>query len=260
MSTESSSGVMNIESLQMKIENQQNIVKQLSNENEELYQQYSHLMIRNNKLLKRIDDLQGIIDDLHIRIEELQLISGNMLKLNDRIKHGNENALVQGDQITLNYNSEKINDDIKKKTEFNNVFSHWKNYPGQDARNEPNLRKQSQMLVHLYYHKALRAADLFSKSGVGGVTGARYVSTLKKFGLIQYTGARKKGQYVMTPKGVEFIENAIKAPIQPEESFTTHGDSGAFQHSKYPVIEQEGIPLKKEAVEAIANSFNQPDV
>ena len=259
MSTESASGVMNIESLQMKIENQQNIVKQLSNENEELYQQFSHLMIRNNKLLKRIDDLQGIIDDLHIRIEELQLISGNMLKLNDRIKQGKENSLLQSDQASLKYDAEKINDDIKKKTEFNNVFSHWKNYPGQDARNEPNLRKQSQMMVHLYHHKALRAAELFSKSGVGGVTGARYVATLKKFGLIQYTGARKKGHYVMTQKGIEFIEKAIEAPVQSEETSVSPDKAGAFEHSKYPVIEQQGIPLKKEAAEAISNSFNQPD-
>lgn len=261
MSTENASVIMNIESLQVKLENQQNIIKQLTNENEELYQQFSHLMIRNNKLLKRIDDLQGIIDDLHIRIEELQLINGNMLKINDKIRTGKDNSFTDRDSLTERKDdSEKINNELKRKLEFNNVFSHWKKYPGQDARNEPNLRKQALMLIVLYRHKSMRAADLFTSSGVGGVTGARYVATLKKFGLIIYTGARKKGQYVMTPQGIEFIEKAMAEPFHLE---TTSEDStlpGSFGHSNFPVIEQPGIPVKEEVVEILSSRFNHTDL
>jgi len=254
MSTEPKDTVMNVESLQMKLENQQNIIKQLSNENEELYQQFNHLMIRNNKLLKRIDDLQGIIDDLHIRIEELQLINGNILKLNDKIRKGNDARTVENDVVSTSTDtSGKANDDLKSSLEFNSVFSYWKNFPGQDAKNQPNLLKQAQMLTHLYHHKALRASDLFTLTGVGGVTGARYVATLKKFGMINYTGARKKGQYEMTPKGADFIEHALKEPLTLE--------SGSFRiSSKFPVIEQEGIPVKEDVKEQLSTQIDHPDL
>jgi predicted transcriptional regulator len=254
MSSEITNPVMTIESLQMKIENQNNIMKQLSNENEELYQQFNHLMIRNNKLLKRIDDLQGIIDDLHIRIEELQLINGNILKINDKIKSGNEHITETNDRSFIE--NDHSNEESENNFNFNTVFSHWKNYPGQDARNEPNLRKQAQMLVHLYYNKSLRASDLFLKTGVGGVTGARYVASLKKFGMINYTGARKKGQYQMTEKGIDFIEKAnqtLESEIRPQLTDT-------YERSNFPKIELEGIPVKQEVKDLLASHFDHADL
>ena len=87
-------------------------------------------------------------------------------------------------------------------------MNRWKSYPGQIAQNGPNLRKQILMLLHLYVTSSLRAAELFNRSGVGGVTGARYVSALKKFELIRFTGARKKGHYEITRTGMNFVENA----------------------------------------------------
>jgi len=260
MSTENSTAEMNVESLKMKIENQQNIMKQLSNENEELYHQFNHLMIRNNKLLKRIDDLQGIIDDLHIRIEELQLINGNMLKLNDKFRIKNDHSINANDHSSnANDNSERLNDKLKIITEFNKVFSKWKNYPSQDAKNEPNLRKQSQMLVHLYHRKELKASELFSKTGVGGVTGARYVATLKKFGLINYIGARKKGHYVMTSKGVEFIESAFNSVDEISQVQQMYSDHDA-QPKNFPEPEQKGISVKAEAKDALTSHLNHADL
>ena len=258
MSTENTKHVMNVESLQMKIENQQSIVKHLSNENEELYHQFNHLMIRNNKLLKRIDDLQGIIDDLHIRIEELQLINGNILKLNDKFRTGNDNSLkVDNNILNSNDGIEGINDEIKIKAEFNNVFSNWKNYPEQDGKNEPNLRKQAQMLIHLYHHKSLRASELFLKTGIGGVTGARYVATFKKFGLISYTGARKKGQYEMTQKGIDFVESSIRS-LAKSENILSH--TGSAKLSGFPVIDHPGIPVKEEVIELLSSFSGQQDL
>jgi len=256
MSTENTTDVMSVESLRMKVENQQEIMKQLTNENEELYQQFNHLMIRNNKLLKRINDLQGIIDDLHIRIEELQLINGNILKLNDRLRPGKDNAFIDNDVVfKISDNSEKINDELKTRAEFDNVFSHWKNYPGQDAKNEPNLRKQALMLIQLNRHKALKASDLFASSGVGGVTGARYVATLKKFGLISYIGARKKGQYEMTQTGISFIERALSEPIQ-----SVAAAANSSTPSRLPQIEQQGIPVKPEVKELLTSSLDHADL
>jgi predicted transcriptional regulator len=251
MLNENTNPVMNVELFKMKVENQQTMIKQLSGENEELYQQFNHLMIRNNKLLKRIDDQQGIIDDLHIRIEELQLINGNILKLNDGLRSRNDNSsAVDNGLLKSNDRKEETSDEI---TEFNKVFSEWKNYPGQDAKNEPNLRKQAQMLIHLYHHKALRAANLFSMTGVGGVTGARYVATLKKFGLITYTGARKKGQYEMTRKGADFIEASFSNSLQPESDLSF---SVTSKLPRIPVIEQPGIPVREEVKEILIDHFN----
>jgi predicted transcriptional regulator len=256
MSTENTTNVMSVESLRLKVENQQEIMKQLTNENEELYQQFNHLMIRNNKLLKRINDLQGIIDDLHIRIEELQLINGNILKLNDRLRPGKDNVLIDNDVLfKISDNSEKINDELKSRAEFDNVYSHWKNYPGQDAKNEPNLRKQALMLIQLNRHKALKASDLFASSGVGGVTGARYVATLKKFGLINYTGARKKGQYEMTETGINFIERALSEPLPAQPNIDS-----SVRPLRIPEIEQQGIPVKPEVKELLTSSFDHADL
>jgi len=193
---------MTIESLKQKAENQAKLVEQLTRENEILYHQYNHLIIRNGKMLKRIDDLQAIINDLHLRIEEMQLINGNMMALNDNLRKktlssgpDNMHPAAQPPDPSLNM------DDIQKR---------WKDYPGQISQNAPNLRKQMIMLMHLYTNNSLRADQLFSMTGVGGVTGARYVSTLKKFDLIRYTGARKKGYYEITRKGKEFIDASPK--------------------------------------------------
>jgi predicted transcriptional regulator len=199
---------MTIESLNKKIENQAKVVKGLTNENEELYHQYNHLIIRNGKMLKRIDDYQKIIDDLHIRIEELQLINGNMMQLNDKLRKRKDLSVSFDESNDLNSKSghEAAIEKIEAEFNLDELYNSWKKYPGQVAQNGPNLRKQVLMLIHLYRTTSLCAADLFNRSGVGGVTGARYVGTLKKFGLIRFSGARKKGFYEITKMGVEFVE------------------------------------------------------
>jgi predicted transcriptional regulator len=246
MTEDNISQVMTIEKLQLKIENQANLIKELSNENEEFYHQFNHLMIRNGKLLKRIDDLQRMIDELHLRIEELQLINGNMMQINDRLRVKGDNRFVSNDYIM------RHNDNIN--TISNNVAAHnldiellterWRNFPGQTAQNGPNLKKQVLMLVNLYSSSALKSDELFQLSGVGGVTGARYVSVLKKFGMIRFTGARKKGSYEITRAGKDFIENAgmlnKQIPVNPLE----------IVDNPLP----NGIPLRQEVQ---AGSFGQ---
>jgi predicted transcriptional regulator len=223
---------MSIEILQNKIDNQNKLIKELTNENEELYHQYNHLMIRNGKMLKRIDDLQRIIDDLHIRIEELQLINGNMLQINDKLRRKND--IQSGDstvEIRINNNLNAAEAPTHHTFDLDALCERWKKFPGQTAQNGPNLKKQVLMLVSLYSKQSLRAAELFSFAGVGGVTGARYVSALKKYGLICFTGARKKGHYEITPRGVEFLEN-------------TGIKDGSFHipsHASEPLINQIGI-------------------
>ena len=202
---------MNIETLQNKIDNQGRLIKELTGENEELYHQYNHLIIRNGKMLKRIDDLQRIIDDLHIRIEELQLINGNMMQLNDRLRNRSDFSASDYLQHTITTHSEKLTDEF----DMDELYNRWKNYPGQIAQNGPNIRKQIQMLIHLYSTPSLRAADLFNRTGIGGVTGARYVSVLKKYQLIEYTGARKKGHYKITSKGRVFIDQSVLVKQRP---------------------------------------------
>jgi predicted transcriptional regulator len=206
---------MNIETLQSKVTNQNRLIKELTGENEELYHQYNHLIIRNGKLLKRIDDLQRIIDDLHIRIEELQLINGNMMQLNDRLRNRGDFQTNENNTYQLTSNSTER---FTSEFDLEDLYNRWKNYPEQIAQNGPNIRKQVQMLIHLYSTPSLRAGDLFNLTGIGGVTGARYVSVLKKFQLIEYTGARKKGHYKITSKGRTFIDQGLKADSLPAKA------------------------------------------
>lgn len=202
---------MNIETLQAKLENQQKLIKELTSENEELYHQYNHLMVRNGKMLKRIDDLQKIIDDLHLRIEELQLINGNMLQINDRLRRRNESKFTF-DEISSEDGKKFSLLDSTHDLDLESLYERWKNYPEQVAQNSPNLRKQVLMMAALYTSGPLRASELFNKCGIGGVTGARYIAALKKFGMVAYKGARKKGQYEIISKGIELIENTFIPP------------------------------------------------
>ena len=207
---------MTIESLKKRIENQSGLVTELTKENEELYHQYNHLIIRNSKMLKRIDDYQKIIDDLHIRNEELQLINNNMMQLNDSLRQRSVNTITQNNGGTDDKNKANEIIEAEKIESFFNLedLNHrWKNFPGQSAHNNPNLRKQVLMLAYLYNTSSLCAADLFNKSGVGGVTGARYVSMLKKHELIRFKGARKKGSYEITSKGMKFMEGSLADQI-----------------------------------------------
>lgn len=202
---------MEIEKLKQKVENQSKLIGELTTENEVLYHQYNHLIIRNGKMLKRIDDLQKIIDDLHIRIEELQLINGNMMQLNDTLRNRRAMLSTVNESERTGMGSDSTNGllDYLCENDWNELQDRWKKYPGQIAQNGPNIRKQVTMLLYLYHSKRLTSAELFSMTGIGGVTGARYVSTLKKFEMICYTGARKKGHYEITARGKKFIEEII---------------------------------------------------
>jgi len=236
---------MDHDALKLKIENQQQVIDELTAENEQLFQQFNHLMVRNSKLLKRIDDMQQIIDSMHLRIEESQLINDNMLKINDNLRSKNDTSSAGIDRLPvdndlrgaidiLNRRIDELhlrNDLLQQRTnlissgnenlnlskdesqqhsdiDVDKLFECWKKYPGQQAKNAPNLRKQAQMLIHLFENKSLNAATLFMKTGVNGVTGARYVAVLKDFNLIEYKGARKKGQYYITQKGIDLIEKS----------------------------------------------------
>ena len=107
---------MDNEVLLQKIENQQKVISELTSENEQLFQQFNHLMVRNGKLLKRIDDMQQIIDSMHLRIEEAQLINDNMLKLNDTLRHRNDNTpLAQSGNVAGNDNIRGILDTINRR-------------------------------------------------------------------------------------------------------------------------------------------------
>jgi len=193
-----------------KLETLQTLVKELTTENDGLYHQLNHLMIRNNTLLKRIDDLQQAINDLHIRLEESNLINNNLIRSNDRRSTGydNRNAATS---LLRSEPRQPVKEDDLGSLDLEELYQKWKSFPGQEGKNEPNMRKQSLMLAHLYSKGNLTASDLFYHSGTGAVTGARYVATLKKFGMIEYTGARKKGHYRITPQGRQFVESRMEA-------------------------------------------------
>ena len=230
---------MTIEKLQLKAENQAKLIKELTNENEELYHQYNHLMIRNGKMLKRVDDLQKIIDDLHVRIEELQLINGNMMQINDKLRTRSDSRFAIINNPSSTHDQTALLNSALVDFDMDVLYERWKNFPGQTAQNGPNLKKQMLMLFHLYNTASLKANDLFNLVGIGGVTGARYVATLKKFGLIRYTGARKKGHYEITPKGVSFVENTGHHPAQ------TSNEMPKASHDRHVEIADNPLPKNK---------------
>src|SRR5690348_6476265 len=168
------------DALNLKLENQQKLINELTEENEKLYQQFNHLMVRNSKLLKRIDDLQQIIDNMHLRVEELQLANENLLKLRGLQKPEQTTALSQPtteynhalDTINRRIDELNLRNDIlqtranlfsqysgelakpqeteeinKPKINQDVLVEAWKNLPGQDAKNSPNLKKQMRMLT-----------------------------------------------------------------------------------------------------------------
>jgi predicted transcriptional regulator len=155
-------------------------------------------------------DFSQVVDSLNRRIDELHLRNDILQKRANLFS--NYSGELAKPQETVEVNKPRINYDV--------LFTTWKNYPGQDAKNEPNLRKQMQMLVSLFENESLNSVELFNKTGVNGVTGARYVGTLKKMGLIQYMGARKKGHYVITDAGKKLVESGIDA-----ETFSTGNNS-----------------------------------
>jgi predicted transcriptional regulator len=195
-----------------KTESLQVLVSTLTTENETLYHQLNHLMIRNNTLLKRIDDLQQAVNDLHIRLQESNLINNNLIKANDHIKAGYDNRNV-ATSLLRTQPSSAAGEDILESLDLEELYLKWKMYPGQEAKNSPNIRKQMSMLANLYSKGKLKASDLFYHSGIGAVTGARYVATLKKAGLIEYTGARKKGHYSITKKGRDFVDTKMDRQV-----------------------------------------------
>jgi predicted transcriptional regulator len=174
-------------------------------------------MIRNSTLLKRIDDLQQTIHDLHIRLQESNLIHTNLVRSNDHLRSGADNQHAASSLLSSSAMPDTLAVDIDA------LCSRWKAYPGQEARNAPNLRKQALMLALLQTHDKLRAAELFQQSGTGAVTGARYVAALKKAGLIEYTGARKKGHYRITPAGRAFVLSGEARPAAAETNTLLQG-------------------------------------
>ena len=114
------------------------------------------------------------------------------------------------------------------------------------------IRVEMLMLFHLYNTATLRANELFNLVGVGGVTGARYVATLKKYGLIRYTGARKKGHYEITTKGVSFIENTGHATVAHTNDL--------HSESVKPIIEAVDNPVPKSKFNAGSVLMNHEDL
>ena len=229
-----------------KIGNMQSMIKGLSIENDGLYHQLNHLMIRNNTLLKRIDDLQQAIHDLHIRLQESNLINNNLLKSNDHIRAGYDNRNTATSLLSSEMHKASQEENFGA-IDTEELYQKWKSFPGQAAKNAPNLRKQVMMLVRLYTIGKLKASDLFYQSDIGAVTGARYVATLKKFGLIEYKGARKKGHYLITETGKEFIEGRTGSH---EPITETPEDNTLYK----------GIPLQEELRVPTANLMDYFDL
>jgi uncharacterized protein YoxC/predicted transcriptional regulator len=189
---------MTIEKLQEELTRKESLIKELTAQNEHLYHQYNHLIVRNNKFLQRINDMQIVISELHQHIQDLQTANYKLLQGKSHLS-----------QASANGASTLKSDDQENSPAFTALFERWKNFPGQQAHNAPNIRKQVLLLTHLNQYGALKASELFLKTGINGVTGARYVSTLKKFNLIEYKGARKKGHYHITEQGRRLVNGSL---------------------------------------------------
>jgi predicted transcriptional regulator len=176
----------------------------LQTENEHLYQQYNHLMIRNQKLMKRIDDQQLLNDKLQDRIESLEQVIDKLRLRNDANSIRSMNFQYQND----NLKEEVIPNVVKLKSsvDLKELITRWGSLAGEKVKNNPTKKRQMQILSLLYENQKMSGLRLFMTCGITGVSGARYISALKKFGLIEFSGFRKDGYYFITEKGKKLVE------------------------------------------------------
>ncbi len=199
----------------------------LQTENEHLYQQYNHLMIRNQKLMKRIDDQQQLNDRLQGRIAALENIidkmrlasfTANSASYNQSFQKseagGANDSLnpvvvpnVQGLQSNIHVRPESISS-----TDLTQLIARWGALAGDTVKNTPTKKRQMQILTLLYDHQKMSGLKLFMTCGITGVSGARYIHTLKQFGLIEFSGYRKGGHYLITEKGKKLVEGETVEP------------------------------------------------
>ena len=176
----------------------------LQAENEHLYQQYNHLMIRNQKLMKRVDDQQLLNDKLQERIEGLEQMIDRLRVRNDSSPRSAFNSQTQNDSPALKPQVDYLQSNI----DMTQLISRWGSLAGPSVKNNPTKKRQMQILSLLYEHQKMPGMKLFIECGINGVSGARYIAALKKFGLIAFSGYRKDGFYFITEKGKElFKEN-----------------------------------------------------
>lgn len=70
-------------------------------------------------------------------------------------------------------------------------------------------RQQADILIYLYKHPSLSAKHLRSLFGLNKITGYRQAGALRKAGLIRWKGSHKRGAYVITEEGKNFIEKEL---------------------------------------------------
>jgi predicted transcriptional regulator len=182
----------------------------LQTENEHLYQQYNHLMIRNQKLMQRIDDQQSLNDRLQARIEELENVIDKMRQNRAAIYSTAyisppEPAASVGID-TLKPSVVPIVPGLKSRIDLTPLIDRWGTLAGDAVKNTPTKLRQMQMLSLLYEHEKMSGLKLFMTCGITGVSGARYISALKHFGVIEFSGYRKGGYYFITDKGKKLVE------------------------------------------------------
>lgn len=186
----------------------------LQTENEHLYQQYNHLMIRNQKLMTRVDDQQLLNDKLQERIEELERVIDRLRQRNDAYSHGTFQqpqaypAFAQPQTYIDNLNPQvvPIVSGIKSNINLTELMARWGALAGGAVKNNPTKKRQMQILSLLYEHQKMSGLNLFMTCGITGVSGARYIAALKQFGLIEFSGYRKGGHYLITEKGKKLVE------------------------------------------------------
>lgn len=195
----------------MTIEDQKTIdtlmeLKQLLQaENEHLYQQYNHLMIRNQKLMKRIDDQQLLNDNLQERIAGLEQLIDRLRQRND-FSERSVNTQNQNTGMNLNAQVTPSVAGVQSSIDMKKLISRWSLLAGELVKNNPTKMRQMQILSLLYEQQKMQSMKLFIACDINGVSGARYISTLKQFGLIAFSGYRKNGFYFITDKGKELVE------------------------------------------------------
>jgi predicted transcriptional regulator len=183
----------------------------LQTENEYLNQQYNHLMIRNHKLMKRIDDQQMLNDKLQERIAGLEQLINTLRQRNDGmpISVKAQNQIDSSIRDNDNLNSQVVPSvlGLKSNSDVKQLVSRWSSLAGDSVKNTPTKTRQMQILTLLYERQKMSGMKLFIACGITGVSGARYISALKQFGLIEFSGFRKDGFYFITEKGKKLVED-----------------------------------------------------
>ncbi|HKR05232.1 MAG TPA: hypothetical protein VJY62_11425 [Bacteroidia bacterium] len=186
-----------------------NNASQIDNSNDEI--ECNGKMINKKILLERLHYRYNLTHNRNFNEEELIKIwrdeINHVKELNKRII---ENRMRKVPALFF-LNKQNLKEEHCYKEAFHKIYYAYKNLKQRNRKNLPSLKRQANMLIHLYEKIGCKPDELFAACGVTAVSGFRYVAKLTDFGFMTSSGRGTGCHYSITPEGEKFLEEASSA-------------------------------------------------